>query len=57
MYLDFWDVSQEDIRRYREGIYTNKIIDIDGFKVNLILLDTRYFRSDLEKTNDITLST
>ena len=20
MYLDFWDVSQEDIRRYREGI-------------------------------------
>ena len=53
MYLDFWDVSQEDIRRYREGIYTNKIIDIDGFKINLILLDTRYFRSDLEKTNGI----
>ena len=53
MYLDFWDISQEDIRRYREGIYTNKIIDINGFKVNLILLDTRYFRSDLEKTSGI----
>ena len=50
MYLDFWNISLGDERRNREGIYTNKFINIDGFTVNLILLDTRYFRSDLDKT-------
>ena len=50
MYLDFWNISSDDERRKREGIYTNKFINIDGFTVNLILLDTRYFRSDLDKT-------
>ena len=50
MYLDFWNISSDDERRKREGIYTNKFINIDGFIVNLILLDTRYFRSDLNKT-------
>jgi alkaline phosphatase D len=53
MYLDFWRVPIDDIRHKREGVYTNKIIDIDGFKINLILLDTRYFRSDLKKTSGI----
>ena len=50
MYLDFWNISSDDERRKREGIYTNKFINIDGFTVNLVLLDTRYFRSDLDKT-------
>ena len=50
MYLDFWNISSGDERRKREGIYTNKFINIDGFMVNLILLDTRYFRSELNKT-------
>jgi alkaline phosphatase D len=53
MYLDFWNISSGDERRKREGIYTNKFINIDGFTVNLILLDTRYFRSDLDKTISI----
>ena len=53
LYLDFWGIPQEDIRRKREGIYTNKIISINNFKINLILLDTRYFRSDLKKTNGL----
>ena len=34
----------------RQGIYTNKTVDINGFKVNIILLDTRYFRSELDKS-------
>ena len=50
MYLDFWNISSDDERRKREGIYTNKFINIDGFIVNLILLDTRCFRSKLNKT-------
>ena len=53
LYLDFWNISSNDIRRSREGIYINKIIQSDNFKINLILLDTRYFRSDLEQTKGI----
>ena len=53
LYLDFWKIPIDDIRHKREGIYKNKIINIDNFKINLILLDTRYFRSDLKKTKGI----
>ena len=50
MYVNFWDIPSDDIRRVRPGIYTNKTVDINGFKVNIILLDTRYFRSELDKS-------
>ena len=53
LYLDFWKIPSNDVRHSREGIYTNKIININGFKINLILLDTRYFRSDLKKTKGV----
>jgi alkaline phosphatase D len=53
MYLDFWNIPKDDLRRTREGIYTNKLINIDGFRVNIVLLDTRYFRSDLNRTLDV----
>ncbi|NCW38196.1 MAG: alkaline phosphatase family protein [Proteobacteria bacterium] len=53
LYLDFWKIPIDDIRQKRKGIYTNKIINIDNFKINLILLDTRYFRSDLKKTKGV----
>lgn len=53
LYLDFWEIPNVDIRRQRDGIYVNKIIYIDNFIINLILLDTRFFRSDLKKTKGI----
>ena len=53
LYLDFWKIPIDDIRHKREGIYTNKIININGFKINLILLDTRYFRSGLKQTKGV----
>ena len=53
LYLDFWEIPIDDIRHQRDGIYGNKIIYIDNFIINLILLDTRYFRSDLKKTKGI----
>ena len=53
LYLDFWEIPNDDIRQQRDGIYKNKIIYIDNFIINLILLDTRYFRSDLNKTKGI----
>jgi len=53
LYLDFWKIPNDDIRQQRDGIYANKILYIDNFIINLILLDTRYFRSDLNKTKGI----
>ena len=53
LYLDFWKIPNDDIRQQRNGIYANKIIYIDNFIINLILLDTRYFRSDLKKTKGL----
>ena len=53
LYLDFWEIPNDDIRQQRDGIYANKILYIDNFIINLILLDTRYFRSDLNKTKGL----
>ena len=53
LYLDFWKIPNDDIRHQRDGIYVNKLIYVDNFKINLILLDTRFFRSDLKKTKGI----
>ena len=47
LFLDFWEISQNDPRHNREGIYfsTEKIFFDKKFK--LIFLDTRFFRSKL----------
>ena len=47
LFLDFWDIPNSDIRHSRDGLYFNEFIDIDGFKINLVVLDTRFFRSKL----------
>jgi alkaline phosphatase D len=48
-FLDFLDVSQDDVRRKQEGIYTSKIIKNGNNSVKIIVLDTRYFRTKLKK--------
>ena len=47
LFLDFWEIPQNDPRHKREGIYfsTDKIFFDKKFK--LIFLDTRFFRSKL----------
>ena len=47
LFLDFWDIPKDDIRHSRDGLYFNEILDIEGFKINLIVLYTRFFRSKL----------
>lgn len=47
IFLDFWDIPLSDDRHQRDGTYFNKIINIDGLKIHLVALDTRFFRSDL----------
>lgn len=52
MFLDAWDVPASDERRKRDGVHTSKIIGPEGQRVQIILLDTRYFRTDLQQTDE-----
>ncbi|MGB3753662.1 MAG: alkaline phosphatase D family protein [Parerythrobacter sp.] len=45
IYEEFWD-SPADVRA-RPGIYESRIYGVDGQRVQVLLLDTRYFRSPL----------
>lgn len=47
-FLDFWKVRPGSPRRSREGIYDSVIIGPRGTDVQIILLDTRYFRGALK---------
>jgi len=47
IFLDFFDVSNDDQRRTQRGIYNAKEFQVGRSSINIILLDTRYFRSKL----------
>jgi len=49
LFLDFLDVDKNDLRRKQKGTYTSNSYSIDGKKIKIILLDTRYFRTALTK--------
>lgn len=56
LFLDFWKVPANSERRTHEGIYGSEFIEKDGKKIQIIMLDTRYFRDDLvhrQKTDTI----
>lgn len=48
-FLDFFEVPMNSPRRQREGVYHAEIFGTSGQRVQVILLDTRYHRSDLIK--------
>ena len=45
MFLDFMDEPADSSRRNREGVYDSYLFGPAGKRVQVILLDTRYFRS------------
>ncbi len=47
-----WDVPQDDTRRQRPGVYQSWMVGEAGKTVQIIMLDTRYFRSDLKETDE-----
>jgi len=51
LFLEAWAVPQNDVRRKREGVYTSKIIGEIGQRVQIIMLDTRSFRTYLQATD------
>ena len=55
LYLDFWNIDDNDPRTKREGIYYQKLQNINGLRVLFVGLDTRYFRSNIEERDDIYL--
>ncbi len=53
-FLDFMDVPKDSPRRKQEGVYTLHSYNTPKGKVNVIVLDTRYFRTAL--TEDLEIS-
>lgn len=51
LFLDFWNAPATDARRQREGIYDSRVIGPPGMRVQIILLDVRWFRSPLKITD------
>jgi len=49
LFLDFWGVAQDAPRRKRPGVYTAQTFGPPGKRVQVLLLDTRYFRGPLQK--------
>ncbi len=47
LFLDFFDVAENDIRRKQEGVYFVKDYSVHNKTIKIILLDTRYFRTAL----------
>jgi alkaline phosphatase D len=52
LFLDFLDVPKNDKRRNQEGIYSDKDYTIGEHKLKIIILDTRYFRTELSIDSD-----
>jgi alkaline phosphatase D len=48
VFLDFFGVPQDSPRRRQEGVYSAQVFGPAGKRVQVILLDTRYFRSPLK---------
>lgn len=49
LFADYWQLSAEDPRRHRPGVYSARSFGPPGQRVQVILLDTRYFRSPLRR--------
>ena len=52
LFLDFWNIPEDDIRRTRPGLYFEWIENIDGITIQMLFLDTRYFRDALLPTDE-----
>lgn len=47
IFLDFWEEPADSPRRQHEGIYTSYLFNVQGRRLQVILLDNRTFRDDL----------
>ncbi len=47
--FDFLGTSKNAPERFRDGVYNSRVINFDGNKVKVIVLDTRFFRTAVTK--------
>ena len=52
LFLDFFNEPKDSVRRTRPGIYTSYSFGREGQVVQIILLDTRYFRDELPRIEE-----
>ena len=52
LFLDFLKVSDDDMLRQQQGVYSSKMLHSPEGKIKVILLDTRYFRTSLKPSSD-----
>ncbi|MDH3663022.1 MAG: alkaline phosphatase family protein [Alphaproteobacteria bacterium] len=52
LFLTHWGVAEDDPRRRRDGVYHEVTFGPEGRRVQIILLDTRFFRSTLKVTDE-----
>lgn len=50
LFLDFFGAAADDVRRTRDGVYSSYVLGPVGRRTQIILLDTRFFRSPLKPT-------
>ncbi|MFV8269439.1 alkaline phosphatase D family protein [Flavobacterium sp. GT2N3] len=51
--LDFLETPRNASERKRDGVYTAKTIVVNGNKIKVIVLDSRFFRTALTKATDL----
>lgn len=51
LFVDFWKLPPDDPRRTRNGLYHAQVFGPPGKRIQIILLDTRYFRTLLKPTD------
>jgi alkaline phosphatase D len=54
IFLDFFGDRDDSPRRKRPGVYDARVFGPEGKRVQVIMLDTRYFRSPLKKKTHVT---
>ena len=52
LFLETWKIPSNDPRRLRDGLYFDKMIKKNAFKVHLIFLDNRSFKSEWKLTDE-----
>lgn len=54
IFVDFWQEPADSPRRTRDGVYTSYLYEEPGGTLQIILLDTRWFRDPLDLVTDPT---
>jgi len=48
-FLDFWGIPKKSPRRSNPGVFDARVVERYGHRIQFIILDTRFFRSELVK--------